>query len=57
MDRVGTGDSGGPGWMSQRVPVPYIRIVMGLLKLQVPKAAPPGAIRSESLEARQKLTF
>lgn len=57
MDRVGTGDSGGPGWMSQRVPVPYIRIVMGLLKLPVPKAAPPAAIRSESLEARQKLTF
>lgn len=29
--------------------LPYIRIVMGLLKLPVPKASPPAAVGSESL--------
>lgn len=43
--------------MSQRAPVASIRIVMGLLKLPVPRASPPAAVGSESLEARQKLTF
>lgn len=58
MDRVEYRRQRRPGLdVSKRAPVPYIRSVMGLLKLPVPKASPPAAVGSRISGGQAEVTF